>query len=485
MCDYPNKYNVARNGMAMFFVGLASLTAIAWNVLGQFTSEKDIFLDELQTSPNPLPGQPDENTAALKSIADQAADYGQQLYEFPKSLQGHYLWERLVNALHSIYRTGSASNLENELKYLSETDYHRQQQRYSLVRILIWATPMLGFLGTVLGISQALGGINVGPDNDFEQMMNGLRGNLYVAFDTTALALTLSMALMFVLFLVEKFESQLLRLVDQRASHELALYFESSISDDGGSGSKVVDAVNQMVESQTDIWRKTIKSAENAWSSSLTQANELVKDNLSESLDENVAALAHYLGESIEKADEAMAHRWSQWQITLSNNARQIERWQDALASQTQSVQSIVSSIDDSTSLKDSIHQQQEIVDSTTRVHDILTQVFNAADEQKKKQNQSSIKDNGMLDLVELPTEPRGIIPINESSTPVPDTVKQPQPATPPAPSPIRIFDETRNATAPSDSVATTRVKRFKLPTSSDSAQVLVRKRPGKQDNAA
>ena len=84
---------------------------------------------------------------------------------------------------------------------------------------------MLGFLGTVLGISQALGGIDVGPNNNLQTMMDGLRGNLYIAFDTTALALTLSMLLMFGQFLIDRFETQLLLLVDQRAQGELSRHF--------------------------------------------------------------------------------------------------------------------------------------------------------------------------------------------------------------------------------------------------------------------
>jgi len=376
----------------MFFVGVASMAGIGWNLLRQYSSEKSIRLEELE------PDQRDRNVPLMasgsrRSVADEAAEFGEQLFDLPKSLHGFYLWERLVNALHSIYRSNSTGQLENELKYLSETDQIRQQQRYSLVRILIWATPMLGFLGTVLGISQALGGIDVGPDNDFQNMMNGLRGNLYVAFDTTALALTLSMVLMFLLFLVEKFESQLLRLVDQRANSELTLFFDiTPETQDQSQTREVVSAIHQVVESQTEIWRNSIRSAEKAWASTLTEANSLVRDNLTESLDENVAALAHYLGESIDKADDAMARRWAQWQVILSDNARQLEKHQHSLTNQTESVQSIVSALDQSTAFESAMKQQQEAIEATTRTHDVLAQVLRAAHDlplMKKDQSES------------------------------------------------------------------------------------------------
>ena len=221
---------------------------------------------------------------------------------------------------------------------MADLDLDQQQQRYSLVQILIWATPMLGFLGTVLGISQALGGIDVGPDNNLQTMMDGLRGNLYIAFDTTALALTLSMLLMFGQFLIDRFETQLLLLVDQRAQGELNRHFSIQ---GGRSGSyremaeSIVEANRTSAEEQTEIWKKTIRSAEQAWTSTLTDTNLQVQDSMSQALDENVSNLAHYLGQTIEKADDAMARRWQQWQVTLSDSARQLAAQQNELSEQT------------------------------------------------------------------------------------------------------------------------------------------------------
>jgi hypothetical protein len=56
--------------------------------------------------------------------------------------------------------------------------------------------------------------------------MKGLTSGLYVAFDTTALALMLSMLLMFLQFVIERFETQALSAVDIRANEELIGRFE-------------------------------------------------------------------------------------------------------------------------------------------------------------------------------------------------------------------------------------------------------------------
>src|SRR5947209_11771221 len=56
--------------------------------------------------------------------------------------------------------------------------------------------------------------------------MQGLLAGLYVAFDTTAIALCFSIALMFVQFMLDRGESQLLSAVDRCASEELGGRFE-------------------------------------------------------------------------------------------------------------------------------------------------------------------------------------------------------------------------------------------------------------------
>ena len=251
---YLTGHPVSKITLAMFFVGCASLLMIGTNVFEQFGAAKKINLEAAVESGDLTERRESEDPPSngkTNPVVDRAVAYAQSLLQLPRWMHDHYLWQRIVNALHSVYRTGSASGIEDELKYLADLDLDRQQQRYSLIRILIWATPMLGFLGTVLGISQALGGISVGPENDFQNMMDGLRGSLYVAFDTTALALTLSMVLMFGQFLVDRFESQLLNLVDQRARAEVAGRFDLSLRQPEVSlkniSREVVDAMKEAV----------------------------------------------------------------------------------------------------------------------------------------------------------------------------------------------------------------------------------------------
>src|SRR5690606_29144631 len=119
--------------------------------------------------------------------ANKAAEYLEVLAGLSDRLKNSYLGRRLTEALESIERKGSAEGLDEELKYLSDLDVGRQQETYGLVRIIVWAVPMLGFLGTVVGITTAIGDLaKADLVNSMDTAMSGLLSGLFVAFDTTA-----------------------------------------------------------------------------------------------------------------------------------------------------------------------------------------------------------------------------------------------------------------------------------------------------------
>ena len=78
------------------------------------------------------------------------------------------------------------------MTYLAELGSGRLHDGYALIRTITWAVPILGFLGTVIGITMAIA--NITPDK-LEASLPEVTAGLAVAFDTTALSLALSMLL--------------------------------------------------------------------------------------------------------------------------------------------------------------------------------------------------------------------------------------------------------------------------------------------------
>ncbi|HEX8203746.1 MAG TPA: MotA/TolQ/ExbB proton channel family protein [Isosphaeraceae bacterium] len=101
----------------------------------------------------------------------------------------------------------------------SGLDQERAAGRFTLTRYILYLLPVIGFIGTVEGISKAL--MNIGPVlkqvNDLNGFLNNLGSvttALQVAFDSTLLALFLSAALMLVQTLVTRRAEDLLARVD-------------------------------------------------------------------------------------------------------------------------------------------------------------------------------------------------------------------------------------------------------------------------------
>lgn len=347
----------------MFCVGMAALILMAFEVLRQFGSIRRVTLGEQPDAAQPV---------------EQCDELVEHLQSLPTSLHTSIFWRRLFDALTLVKRKGSSQGLDEELKYLADQDALKQQENHSLVRILIWATPMLGFLGTVIGISEALGGIKVG-DGDFESMMQGLRSSLYVAFDTTALALTLSIILMFVQFLVDRFETQLLGQVEQLAADELVGRFEEI----GGGNDPVVQSLErlakammnvstQLVEQQADLWRTSMDQAQKTWQESSQAASDQVQQQLGAALDASLMRFAEQIDKTQKSADQSASRRWEQLQVGISDTARRLSDHQTEMTRQSEILKQAVDATGEIAKLESALNTNLESLSGAGRFEETV-----------------------------------------------------------------------------------------------------------------
>jgi biopolymer transport protein ExbB/TolQ len=305
----------------MFFIGLAALVLKALNVVGQLAIIGRIGFDD-----------PRSGGVSVDRVGELLDD----LEELSPPARNSYLGRRLRDALELVERRGNADDLHEELRFLADQDAVRQHDSFSLVRIIIWATPMLGFLGTVIGITRALGDLDPTElANSIQTAMEGLLSGLYVAFDTTALALTLSIVLMFVQFLVDRFETQLLSEVEARAELELIGRFElvGSTSDPHLAsiqrmGREVVKTTEMLVDRQAQLWQAAMQKAQTQAAEQNEEAATRVQAALAAALDTSLQRFAERLAHAEALAADRARERWEQWQTTLSDNARMLQSQQ-------------------------------------------------------------------------------------------------------------------------------------------------------------
>ena len=127
--------------------------------------------------------------------------------------------KRLLRLLDVWRSTGSAFQLERSADSDVELYELSSQSSFSLPKVLLWAIPLLGFIGTVIGMSSAVGSFDAVLSNadNVDGLKNGLTkvtSGLGTAFDTTYLALVVSVIFTFPLNACERLEDRLLSQID-------------------------------------------------------------------------------------------------------------------------------------------------------------------------------------------------------------------------------------------------------------------------------
>ncbi|MCH6258297.1 MotA/TolQ/ExbB proton channel family protein [Puniceicoccaceae bacterium K14] len=117
----------------------------------------------------------------------------------------------IMSALHRFDSTRSIQDAAHAVKERAELAYEKLESDLSLVRYIAWAIPSVGFIGTVRGIGEALAQADQAIRGDIE----GVTSSLGLAFNSTLIALFLSIILMFFVHLLQsKQETLLIELED-------------------------------------------------------------------------------------------------------------------------------------------------------------------------------------------------------------------------------------------------------------------------------
>jgi biopolymer transport protein ExbB/TolQ len=343
---------------AMFCVGLAALAIKAADVARQMRRvHGECPLPEVPTG-----GQdPAEAAALVAALPDGEAG-------------GDHLVRRLREALDLVVRTGSADGLEDHVKYLSDLDAARAAQGYGLVRFVIWAIPIMGFLGTVIGITVAIASLS---PTQLENI-SGVVAGLGTAFDTTATALALSMVLMFLQFVIDRSESQLLAAVDERAWAALAGRFQSLSGDEGTAlavarlGETLGRGSARLLEAQEQAWQSLERTAATGVRQLLDEAGDRIHTALARSLDHSLERWAESLGRVHDEHAARREARWTEAAESLAGAVRGLERHQDALAGQTALLGEVVGATRDIASLERALDANLATLSTAGRFEETL-----------------------------------------------------------------------------------------------------------------
>ncbi len=338
---YCLSHPVAVACVSLFLMGLTALVMKWLDTVrqNQLTTRSTTMLQRLVSDGDDveLPQRASWLTANLETL--------------PQSVHASWLIGRVFGALEMQNRRLGKNDLEADLRSLSDADADQQHESQSLLRIIHWAMPMLGFLGTVLGISKTLGQLDTKLlATQQQEAMNQLTAGLYVAFDTTAIALVLTVTSMFIQFAVNRIEMRLLMRIDSQAADTLLGFLDSDASEGHAALlapvreilGDLIGEIQNLTEHQAAIWSRSIAETYSHWrkwqDSVCEQTETAVGKQLSSALGQHTDRLDQIHSENNRLADL----RAQQWQTTLSDQARLLQSSQREIHEQSSLLKELI-----------------------------------------------------------------------------------------------------------------------------------------------
>ena len=187
--------------MVFLFILAVCVMFIKWRKLA--FQKKAFFLELIP------PGQ------GFSLTSETALDVIAKLNSLVDEPKRFVLFNRIERALLNLKNVGNISDVSEMLRAQAENDESHADSSYGVLSGIVWVIPILGFIGTVTGLSGAIGGFGkvLSADAPVESLRSGLApvtANLGIAFDTTFVALVFAMVVQMLVTLLRKKEDRFL-----------------------------------------------------------------------------------------------------------------------------------------------------------------------------------------------------------------------------------------------------------------------------------
>ncbi len=157
----------------------------------------------------------------LSILPSDARTFARPLQALPEDTRNLLLPHLLLAALQRFSASQSIQDTTETVNRICTQTDEQLDSEMSMVRYIAWAIPSVGFIGTVRGIGAALGEAYKAVEGDIA----GVTASLGVAFNSTLIALLLSIILMFLMhqlqFMQERMVIQARAKVDQQLIRHL------------------------------------------------------------------------------------------------------------------------------------------------------------------------------------------------------------------------------------------------------------------------
>lgn len=141
----------------------------------------------------------------MRILPEDTREFARQVQALPDDRQQMLLPRALLNALRRFSSTRSIQDVSSSTHTICESEAERLESELAMIRYISWAIPSIGFIGTVRGIGEALAQADKAVKGDIA----GVTQSLGVAFNSTFIALLISIFLMFLVHQLQLMQERL------------------------------------------------------------------------------------------------------------------------------------------------------------------------------------------------------------------------------------------------------------------------------------
>jgi biopolymer transport protein ExbB/TolQ len=192
------------------WIPYATVSFSIWALMILFVKGRKVALQKKALQHTIVPDEPDFvlSTETVHRVMDR-------LYEVSDDPRHFILLNRIQLGLANLKNMGQIGDVDGVLRSQAENDEAAMESSYTVLKGLIWAIPILGFIGTALGLSQAMGAFTkvLNQTSDMETLKNSLKevtAGLSISFETTLHALIGALVIQLLLTMLKRREEQML-----------------------------------------------------------------------------------------------------------------------------------------------------------------------------------------------------------------------------------------------------------------------------------
>ena len=150
-------------------------------------------------------------------LPDDAREYSRTIQSLPETDRRLLLPRVLLSALERFGSTRNVQDVSSLSNSMCEAEGARLDSEQAMIRYIEWAIPALGFIGTVRGIGLALNEAHRAVEGDIA----GVTENLGTAFNSTLIALLISIVVMFLVHQLQQLQERLVFETQTYVDHNL------------------------------------------------------------------------------------------------------------------------------------------------------------------------------------------------------------------------------------------------------------------------